>query len=111
MENTKTYTLYGVKAQSIHEAAKLAERVLGVKFELRNGLHMGGDYYKYWDQGLTQSMTLKENITDDPDEIHEVDFPQYRFLLYVAHVPSDAPFNVALMNAPDRFEKLRVRYR
>lgn len=38
----ETYTLYGVKAKSIYEAALLAERVLGVKFQARNGLHMGG---------------------------------------------------------------------
>lgn len=56
-------------------------------------------------------MTLKNNITDDPDEIHERDFPQYKFILYVDNVPSDAPFNVALTNAPNFFEKLRVRYR
>lgn len=111
MGNIETYTLYGVKAQTIDEAAKLVERILGVQFQRRNSLHMGGNYYKYRDRTNSRSMILKGNNTEDLNELDEEDFPQHKILLYVENVPSDALFNVALTNAPNFFEKLRVRYR
>jgi len=102
----RTYTLYGVTASNLDEAAKIVERLLGVTFVARNGYHMGGDYFDFRDVKTSSGVVLKENILED-DEIHELKFPDEKIILYIDNYAPDSPFNRTLEANAQIFRKLR----
>ncbi len=104
--------LYGVQADTLEDANTLIERALGIRTEAREGLHNGGDYFSL--RTTDVFVKLRENVDLDDTELefnglHEVDFPDWKWLLYIES--KDVPANViaALSDQPNTFKKLRQR--
>ncbi len=102
----KTFTLYGVRADSLDEAAELLSSRLKIQLVPREGLHMGGDYFSF--DNDKSNIILKPNVIED-NEIDELDFPGEAFILYLNNYPEDSLFNTILQEESQIFKKLRVR--
>lgn len=102
--------LYGVRAKTLNEANVLLEQTLRVRMTGGEGLHNGGEYFHL--RHSVYSLQLRENIDLDDTELefnglHEPDFPQFKWLLYVWTSTNLQDILGALAVASENFVQLR----
>ena len=102
--------LYAVRAETLNEANALIEQTLRVQLTGGEGLHNGGEYFHF--RQPNYSLQLRENIDLDDTELefngmHEPEFPEFKWLLYVwaNAIPQDVA--AALAVAHETFVRLR----
>lgn len=75
------YDLYGVNAETLEAARTLITRAIPLCFQLHDSSYVG-DYYLASGEG-EETFKLRENVDPIDGEPAEMDYPGYRFLLYV----------------------------
>lgn len=89
------YDLYGFPIDDLAKAKSLAESSLGIEFEVRESDFQGGTYLQ-WGKSSEEHLMLKRNIDPFDDEAAELDFAEYKILLYANDTPHSDDFRKKL---------------
>ena len=81
MADSLSSDLYGFAERSLDDATRLVAAALGVAFEVRHSLYLGGDYDLHREG--KETLRIQSNIDPIDDEPAELDWPDHRALLYV----------------------------
>jgi len=106
------HVLFGVKASNIFnidDAAAMVARIINAT-PMKWNSEARGDYCTF-DTGTTERAELVPGIWwdyEDGDYPVEPDFPNWKFLLYLAGTSAQSPWLKALEGAAEHFEKLHT---
>ncbi|GKX60312.1 hypothetical protein SOASR031_26270 [Leminorella grimontii] len=99
------YDLYGFSGNCLSEARDLLCSLLNINFHERDGTYQGGIYFLSGDRRHEHFM-LKENVDPFDDSPEEVEFSDYRYLLYVNNTSRPLELRANILSS-DKFILLR----
>ena len=101
-----TYDLYGLKSDDLDGAKRLFDAMLSITFDPRESLYQGGDYYFYGDKS-GEHFVLKRNLDPFDGDPSEINFPDYKILLYINDTHPANELRAAISSAESGVTHLR----
>ncbi|ALV08951.1 hypothetical protein [Roseateles depolymerans] len=101
-----TYDLYGSPSEEFHQAKKVLESALEVKFKVRESEYHGGEYFQ-WGMSSGENFVLKRNLDPIDGDPAEISFPVYNTLLYLNNTPRSKELQEKIRQRASGFVALR----